>query len=304
MTRRDDRGVARHDDRGVARQDDRGVARRDDRGVTLLFVLVILALCSAVVVAMVTVSESSVRRTRMHDEAVAAGALVAAGEATAVIALRRDLITSPDLDHANEAWARTNQAEVAIAGGQFSLTLTDAQGLYNLTNLGTEGVLAQQRLTDILTALDLKADLRGRIIAAAPTRLGALRAVMTAEDLAKLATMVTILPQATEVNVNAAPAALLGVLLNNTVQARLLVARRAKLGFLTPDDVAGLGIILPAGVVYRSSFFDVTVTAQVGETVVTGQALIARQMQAGGEPRAAVVARSGGKMAAELPLPP
>ena len=278
---------------------------RHDRGVTLLFVLVILALCSAVVVAMVTVSESSVRRTRMYDEAVAAGALVAAGETTAVIALRRDLLTGPDLDHAKEPWARTNQAEVAIADGRFSLTLTDAQGLYNLTNLGTEGVLAQQRLADILTALDLKADLRASIIAAAPARLYDLRAVMSSDDLAKFATMVTVLPKATDVNINAAPAALLAVLLNNKVQARLLVARRARLGFVTPDDVASLGIILPAGVAYRSSFFDVTVTAQIGETVVTEQALIARQMQVGGEPRATVVARRpGGKMAAEFPLPP
>ncbi len=279
--------------------------RQDDRGVTLLFVLVILALCSGVVVAMVTVSESSVTRTRIYDEAVAAGALVAAGEATAVIALRRDLVTGPDLDHAREPWASTNQAEVAIADGRFSLTLADAQGLYNLTNLGTEGVLAQQRLADILLALDLKADLLGKIIAASPARLDQLRGLMAGEDLARFATMVTVLPQATDVNINSVREALLSVLLNNTVQAKLLVARRAKLGFLTPDDVAGLGIILPAGVVYRSSFFDLTVTAQVGDTVVTEQALIARRLDEDGVPKAAVVARqTGGKMAAELPLPP
>lgn len=275
--------------------------RDRDRGVTLLFVLVILALCSAVVVAMVTVSEGSITRSRYYDEAAAAQALVAAGEATAVIALRRDLATSPAIDHVHEPWAEVNQAEVAIANGRFSLTLADAQGLFNLTNLATEGVLAQTRLTDILAALGLKADLAGQIVAARPARLADLS--LNAEDLAKLSTLVTVLPQATPVNVNAAPVALLAVLLTNPVQAKLLEARRAKLGFLTPEDVSGLGIVLPAGLGFNASYFDLTVTAQVGDTVVTETALIARRLDSDGKPQASVVARQFGPEAVTT-LPP
>ena len=275
--------------------------RGRDRGVTLLFVLVILALCSAVVVAMVTVSEGSITRSRYYDEAAAAQALVAAGEATAVIALRRDLATSPAIDHVHEPWAEVNQAEVAVANGRFSLTLADAQGLFNLTTLATEGVLAQSRLADILAALGLKADLAGQIIAARPARLADLS--LNAEDLAKLATMVTVLPQATPVNVNAAPVALLAVLLTNPVQAKLLEARRAKLGFLTPEDVSGLGIVLPAGLGFNASYFDLTVTAQVGDTVVTETALIARRLDSDGKPQASVVARQFGPEAVTT-LPP
>ncbi len=275
--------------------------RGRDQGVTLLFVLVILALCSAVVVAMVTVSEGSITRSRFYDEAAAGQALVAAGEDTAVIALRRDLATSPAIDHPREPWAQVNQAEVAIANGRFSLTLADAQGLFNLTNLATEGVLAQNRLADILQALGLKADLAGQIIATPPARLADLQ--LSAEDLAKLATMVTVLPQATPVNVNAAPAALLAVLLTNPVQAKLLEARRAKLGFLTPEDVSGLGIVLPAGLGFNAGYFDLTVTAQVGDTVVTQTALIARRLDSAGKPQALVVARQFGPEAVTT-LPP
>ncbi|MBC7476484.1 MAG: general secretion pathway protein GspK [Pseudorhodobacter sp.] len=262
----------------------------------MLFVLVILALCSAVVVAMVTVSEGSIARSRSYDEAAAAGSLVSAGEVTALIALRRDMVASPGLDHGREAWAQVNQADVAIADGRFSLTLRDAQGLFNLTNLATEGILAQNRLADILSALGLKADLATQIVDARPARLTDLQ--LSPDDLAILRTMVTVLPQASTVNVNTASAPLLSVLLKNPVQAKLLEVRRAKQGFLTPEDVSGLGIVLPAGLGFSSVYFDLTVTAQVGDTVVMETALVARRLDNAGKPRVSVVARQFGPEAA------
>ena len=284
--------------------------RKHDGGVTLLFVLVILALTSAVVVTMVTLSESAVDRSRFYDEATSAQALLSAGEATAVIALRRDLATSPEVDHDREVWAKVNQADVAIAGGRFGLALGDAQGLFNLTNLGTEGVLAQNRLRDILRALDLDTDLALRIIATfsatqPPTRLAQLRdaAGVSDAELAALATMVTILPRNTTVNVNAAPVALLAVLLNNPVQAKLLDTRRAKLGFLTPADVSALGVILPAGLGFQSTFFRLRVTVQVGTTLQAQDSLIERGGDADGAADAFVVARES-TMAAGSPPPP
>ena len=284
---------------------------RQDRGVALLFVLVILALCSAVVVAMVTMSEGSITRSRFYDEAAAAAALVSAGEATAVIALRRDLLTGPGLDHAGEAWAAVNQAEVAIKGGRFSLTLTDAQGRFNLGNLATGGVMAQTLLGRIIAAVDLKPELAAQIIAAMtaaqpPARLDQLQGLMGKDDLTRLATMVTILPQPTDVNVNAAPVAVLAVMLGNPVQAKLLEARRSKRGFVTPEDVSALGIILPAGLGYQSACFALHVTAQSGDTVVAEDAMILRRLDDNGVPVAHVVARqlADNAMAAGLPLPP
>ncbi len=280
--------------------------RQPDAGVTLLFVLVILALTSAVVVTMVTVSESSVDRSRMNAEATSAQALLSAGEVTAEIALRRDLATSPAIDHGHEDWAKVNQSDIAIADGRFGLILADAQGLFNLTSLATEGVLAQNRLRDIVAALDLKADLAPRIIAAMtsapPTRLDQLRdtAGISVDDLASLSGMVTILPRPTPVNVNSAPVALLTVLLNNPLQAKLLEARRAKLGFLTPADVAALGVVLPAGLGFRSTYFRLRVTVQVGTTVTAQDSLIERR----DSPADAFVVSRQSVIAAGSPLPP
>ena len=284
--------------------------RKRDGGVTLLFVLVILALTSAVVVTMVRISESAVDRSRYYGEATSAQALLSAAEATAEIALRRDLSTSPDVDHDHEAWAMVNQADVAIADGRFGLVLGDAQGLFNLTNLGTEGVLAQDRLRDILAALGLDADVAPRIILAlgatpAPTRLEQLRnaARISNAEIVALSTMVTILPRDTPVNVNAAPVGLLAVLLNNPVQAKLLEGRRAKLGFLTPEDVSALGVILPAGLGFQSSYFRLRATVQVGATIQAQDSLIERTANADGAAEAFVIQRQS-LMAAGSPLPP
>ncbi len=285
-------------------------ARKHDEGVTLLFVLVILALTSAVVVTMVTLSESAMDRSRIYDEATSAHALLAAGEATATLALRRDLASSPELDHDHEAWGKVNQSDIAIADGRFGLTLADGQGLFNLTNLGTEGVLAQNRLRDILAALTLNADLAPRIVTAfsaspPPARLDQLRdaAKISDAELATLATLVTILPRTTPVNVNAAPVALLAVLLNNPVQAKLLETRRAKLGFLTPADVSALGVILSAGMGFQSSYFHLHVTVQVGATLLAQDSLIERKKTGDAAANAFVIARQSA-MAAGLPPPP
>ena len=284
--------------------------RRGDDGVTLLFVLVLLALTSAVVVTMVTISESAVDRSRSYDEATAAQALLAAGEATALIALRRDLASGSEADHDHEAWGLVNQADVAIADGRFGLTLRDGQGLYNLTNLATEGVLAQSRLRDIVAALDLDAGVATRIVAAfggvrPPARLEQLTGVagIAQADLATLATMVTVLPRTAQVNVNSAPVALLAVLLNNPVQAKLLDTRRAKLGFVTPADVSALGIVLPAGLGFQSSYFRLRITAQVGATLQVQDSLIERKKLSDSSAAAFVVARQSA-MAAGLPPPP
>ena len=288
--------------------------RRPDRGVTLLFVLVILALASGIVVTMVTISETAVTRSQSYQQASAVQALLAGGEATAIIALRRDLATSPEIDHDREAWALVNQADVAIEGGRFALALRDAQGRFNLTNLASEGVLAQNRLRDIGAALKLDPAVAVKIILmftapGAPTGLDQLgdRAGFGTADLAALATMVTLLPGESAVNVNAAPVGLLAVLLNNPLQARLLETRRAKLGYVTPADVAALGIVLPAGLAFRSSYFRLQVIAEVGTTRLLQDSLIQRRVDDNGNAVALVIARfqhPENQLAAGFPLPP
>ena len=285
------------------------MTRKADHGVTLLFGLALLALTAAIVVAMAVESDRSITRSQTYDEAGAAQALIAAGEVSALIALRRDGEVAPEIDHAGEAWAKTGQNEVAIGGGRFSLQIADAQGLFNLNNLATEGVLAQQRLTDITKALGLAPELAKRIIAAYGTgqslaRLSDLTrvAAATPSDLTALAQMVTVLPSVTDVNLNAAPVDLIAVLLQSPKLARQLDTKRAVRGFLTQLDLQGLGIILPAGLGLQSNFFRLRVTVQVAGTVQTTTSLIQRRIGQG--PVAAAVIARESVMAAGSPPPP
>ena len=245
----------------------------------LVYVLVVLAVASAVVVAMVAQSDRAIDRARQFGDAAQAEALIRAGEASATAALARD---PRGIDHGEEAWADVAQTDLAIAGGRFQLRIGDAQGRFNLTNLRTGGVLAQDRLRAIAASLRLDPSVASRILAAfgtstAPPRdLQDLQRVIAADDLAALAALVTVLPQACDVNLNAAPAALVAVLLANEVQARKLMLRREAAGFLSAADVAGLGVILPPGIGFGSDFFWVDVTVQVGDALQSGTALIER----------------------------
>ena len=285
------------------------MTRRADLGVTLLFVLALLALTAAIVVAMEVQSDGSITRSQTYADASAAQALIAAGEISAVIALRRDGAVAPEVDHAGEDWAKTGQDEVAIDGGRFSLHIADAQGLFNLNNLATEGVLAQQRLSAIVAALGLPPDLAKRIIAAYGTghtisHLSDLSrlAAATPSDLTTLAQMVTVLPEVSDVNLNAAAPGLIAVLLQNPKLAAQLETKRAAAGFLTQRDLEGMSVTLPAGLGLRSNFFALRVTVQVAGTVQSTDSLIQRRVGQG--PVAAAVIARHSVMAAGSPPPP
>ena len=252
--------------------------REPERGIVLVYVLVVLAVASAVVVAMVGQSDRAIDRARQFGDAAQAEALIRAGEASAIAALARD---PRGIDHGQEAWARVAQQDLAIAGGRFQLRISDAQGRFNLTNLRSGGVLAQDRLRAIAASLRLDPSVVARLVAAfgpgnPPHDLQDLQGVIAADDLEALGGLVTVLPEASDVNLNAAPAALVAVLLANEVQARKLMLRREAAGFLSAADVAGLGVILPPGIGFGSDFFWVDVTVQVGDALQSGTALIER----------------------------
>lgn len=118
--------------------------RPAEAGVVLINVLVVLALSSAVLVAMIRVGDLGIARSQGYAEAAQGRALIAAGEASAVTALRRDMVAAPQTDHRAEAWARVNQAETRIDAGRFALSITDAQARLNLTALPASGAIGPQ----------------------------------------------------------------------------------------------------------------------------------------------------------------
>lgn len=267
-------------------------------GVVLINVLVILALTASVVYAMVSLSELSITRSQRFSAASQAQALISAGEASAITALRRDMVEAGQSDHLSEAWALTGQTPVPIEGGRFGLRIEDAQAQFNLNSLPGSGALGLQILDRLITALDLTPDVTARIAArlAQPAPLERLsdlvaEAGLTAEEVALMADLITVLPVSTPVNINTAPEALLTALADNPVQARQLVGIRTRNGFLTPADVATAQVILPPGAAYASRFYWVTVTVEVDQTTQSLRSLLQRRAGTGGRPTVVVIER-------------
>jgi general secretion pathway protein K len=254
-------------------------ARDGQGGVVLINVLVILALSSAVLIAMISLSDTAITRSQRYADAGQGLALIAGGEATAIAALRRD---PREVDHMGEAWASIAQDEVAVEGGSFSLAIEDAQGRFNLTNLAAGDPESVAILQGILAALDLPDTVGLRIAArlADPTPLRSLEALVDAgipaDQVAVLANLVTVLPEVTPINLNTMPDAMFAVLADNPVQARLLQGIRARKGQLAAEEVLEAGLILPAGAGFTSSYFTVTTRAVIGDAAQTRESLIHR----------------------------
>lgn len=272
--------------------------RNAEAGVVLINVLVILALTASVVYAMISLSELAITRSQRFSAAGQAQALISAGEASAITALRRDMIEAGQADHTGEAWAQIGQTPVPIEGGTFALRIEDAQAQFNLNSLQGSGALGLQILQRLVTALEMPPDVTARIAArlAQPAPLERLsdlvaEAGLTPDEVALLADLVTVLPGSTPININTAPPDLLSALANNPVQARQLEGIRTRNGFLTPDDVTAVQLILPPGVGYASRFYWVTVTVEVDATRQTLRSLLQRRAGQGGRPVVLVIER-------------
>ena len=270
-------------------------SRQTDAGVVLINVLVVLALASAVLVGMIRVSDLAIARSQTFLDAARAEALIAGGEASARAVLLRDMGADPASDHPGESWAAIAQDEVAVEGGTFRLTLTDAQARFDLNTLHGTGGIGPQVLARIADRIGLPPDAAARIAARMardnPLRqLQDLRAAagLSAAQVADLSALVTLLPIRADVNINTAPEDLIFALADNPVQARGLVALRRLKGRLTPEDMAAVQLVLLPGIGYASRLFEVRVTARIGAVEITGGSLLLRRIGAAG--RAEVVA--------------
>ena len=272
--------------------------RQTDRGVVLINVLVVLALASAVLVGMIRVSDLAIARSQTFLDAARAEALIAGGEASAVAVLLRDLREAPEADHMGELWAAIAQDKVAVEGGTFRLTLTDAQARFDLNTLRGTGGIGPQVLSRIADRIGLPPDAAVRIAARMARdkpvqRLQDLRdeAGLSAAQVSDLSGMVTLLPLRAEVNVNTAPDDLIFALADNPVQARGLIALRRLKGRLTPADMAAVQLVLLPGIGYASRLFEVRVTARIGAVEIAGGSLLFRRIGAAGQAEVVAIRR-------------
>ncbi len=272
-------------------------ARAPDGGVVLINVLVILALSSTLVFAMLRLSDSAITRSQRYSDAGQGLALIAGGEATAIAALRRDMRDAPGTDHLGEPWMAAAQDQIDIEGGNFSLAIADAQARFNLTNALRGGPDDLQVLQKILAELALPDNVGLRILARLtdPAPLLSMQdlaaAGISAEDLQRLSTLVTVLPKPSAININTMPDAMFAVLAGNPVQARLLQGIRARKGQLTSADLLAAGLILTPQAGMQSSFFTVTTRVTIGRATQARESLLYRFAKAGQTAQVVVAAR-------------
>lgn len=245
-----------------------GSPHSERRGMILLNVLIVVAIAAAAVTVMIVAQDLEVQRsTRLHD-AAQAQAYGRAGELSAVVALRRDAITTPAVDAMSEPWAQIGQRAITIPNGLFALSIADEQARFNVNSVRAGDAVSAFALINIGEAAEVPRETIN-LIAQTVSTIGPLRddgalriAGVSAQELDRLAPYITFLPRSAPVNVNTADPALLTILLQDQAVVRRLVERRARIP-VTADEVAALG---PPGLVgVRSDHFRIETDIQVGE---------------------------------------
>lgn len=257
--------------------------RADEGGVILLNVLVVVAVASAALVLMVASQDLDIQRGVRLQEAARAAAIARGGELSARVALRRDALTAPEVDHLSEPWTAVTDADVAIEGGRFSLSVDDVQARFDVNALGRGGATAEATFTRLVQALRLPADTTARVagyvrlVGPAPD-LAALSVVGLSDDeLARLSEVADATPIGASVNLNTAGEQLLAALIGNPVAARILIDRRARRGFLTEQDLRDVGALLPPGTGFTSDLYRVRTEVTIGDTTRVTTALLHRR---------------------------
>jgi len=237
---------------------------RGDRGIALLNALVMVGAIAALAAGLM------IEAGRSHDRmAHVAGSQQAALHLDAGLllvdpVLRADWLRAPDLDHLGEPWARA-PLEADIDRGRLEARLSDLQGRFNvnaLVNASDAGAArALERLLRRLgLPVSLGAEIAGFVQPRGPVRPGdyadrpvpvkvtggaverveALRLVrgMTEAHYARLVPYIAALPVGTPLNVNTAPAEVLGAVLPaaNPADIDRLVAERRTAPFADIAD--------------------------------------------------------------------
>jgi general secretion pathway protein K len=219
----------------------------------------------------------------------------------AKVILRADLRTGP-ADHLGEPWAvpvvETRLDETVTAGAKIDEgsrnavlagRIVDAQSLFNLNSLaGTDGKPSELQLTafkkllqgigrsassaDLIAARVMQSvavAVEGRVVPATRQPLTRLADLLDVPGLdpgvvTALEPLAIVLPRATPVNVNTAPAEVLAALIPNLDlgSARRFVSRRERTFYRTLEqaavDIDGQPVLNPGLLAVGSSFFMVT----------------------------------------------
>lgn len=274
------------------------IRRDDEQGMILVNVLMFVAIASGLVLLMIGREELALDRALRSREAARAAAVVRGGELSALAALQRDALATPQVDHAGEAWAAIGANGATIDGGTFDLAVSDAEGRFNVNMLRSGDavpVILFQKLARI-AGLDEQQTVeaiayirtQGPVSDIRPIRLipGADPAA-----IARLERMVTALPGKTTINLNAVDEELLAFLIGDPLAAQRIIAIRKRNGQITLRDLSDLKVSQPPGTAFSSNTYWVRVRAKIGDTTQQGATLIQRRRTAQGAVTTVPVAR-------------
>lgn len=268
-------------------------SRRRERGVALLTALLVVALATVLVAAILDEGNTGLARTRNLARSEQADVLAAGLEEWALQVLLRDLANDGRRDFRDDAWAG-GIPPTDVPGGRLTGRMSDLGGRFNLNNLvrdGARDAIELERYARLLRALkldpaiaeatldyldaDAEREPNGaedpHYLLQDPARRAANRAMSHASELklvrgvsreawAALAPHVAALPPGTAVNVNTATAPVLMALVEGLADA---AARRIAEGAHYSDvagfqsEVAQLGLapFPPAGIDVASDYF-------------------------------------------------
>ena len=311
--------TARHPPPRPARRRRRGAAAPGQRGTALLLAMLILTLVATLAAGMVWQQERAIRVEAAERARSQAGWILAGALDWARLLLREDM-RSGSVDHLGEPWAvplaearlstflAADRDATASDGPEAFLSgrIEDLQARYNVLNLITgEGevaaveVAALQRLADLVGApsdtasriaeglMAALGDSDGEAESSAPLLPRRFEQLVwfgiSGDALQRLAPFVTLLPQATPVNVNTAPREVLTAAVDglDLGSAERLVQRRARRPFQSLDEVQRE---LPPGIeiaesrlAVGSGFFAVTGRLRLDDRVVEQHSVVERR---------------------------
>ncbi len=289
----------------MRRRPERG-ARDRQRGAAVILALLVMTL-GVLLVSGAFLRQSVMVRQVGNDAAAAQARWLLTGAIDWVRVVLREDGRGTMVDHAGEPWAAPLELTriEGVRGGKawVSGRVEDAQSRFNLRNLaGPAGPVAAEvavlaRLLELVGldgagagafALRLHAALqaeRHRGVALQPATIDGLVLVEPADRIAlqRLAPFITLLPVATSVNLNTAPAEVIAARFANLslADARQIVTDRERGWFRDPEEIhrrrPGLRVLGDAGrVAVNSRFFLLRGTVEVGRARVAGQALLRR----------------------------
>lgn len=290
--------------------------RRAQRGVAVITAILIVALVTSVIVAMVWQNAVRLRQMENLKEMAQAEAVGLAAVDWARAILAEDAKKNV-LDHLGEPWASRVPA-IAAEGGEVSGKIADQQGLFNLNNLAAAGianepeVLAFQRLLgrlglppELANALVdwIDADSAVRFSGGAedadylsmdPPRRAANQLLTEVSGLYRvkgygaavveaLRPYVTALPAATRINLNTAPLEVLPLALEGGTgeDAAAIIAARAEQAFSNRADFGKrMPLLAPrlreTAAGFSSNYFLVETRVRFGKVKLDRQALLKR----------------------------